>query len=254
MNLLNHPQQHIRCLARSISACLLAHAALATASAQQAPDLATIVRGVDGSVKDRLDRLAAYTVTEHYAVFRGREFSKPAAEMLVRTTYKKETGKSYQILSQSGSSLWRNEVLKTLLENEQKMSQPGNVETALINSTNYEMKLDRNAAQTLEGRQCLVLDITPRRKSQYLFNGQLWVDAHDFAIVQLKGTAAKSAVFIANAAEVTRQYADFENVPMATHAEAVSGSALLGQTVIKVDYSGYQMQLLTTPMKASAQH
>src|SRR6185369_5463696 len=103
--------------------------------------------------------------------------------MLVRTTYRKETGKNYEILSQSGSSLWRNEVLKTLLENEQRMSQPGNVETALINSWNYDMKLNQNAAQMLNGRQCLVLDITPRRKSQFLFKGELWVDAHDYAIV-----------------------------------------------------------------------
>jgi len=217
----------------------------------QVPDVFTVIRGVDSSVKDRLDRLAGYTVTEHYAVFRGHDTSKPTAEMLVRTTYRKEAGKSYEILSQSGSSLWRNEVLKTLLENEQRMSRPGNVETALINSSNYEMKLDNNPAQMLNGRQCLVLDITPRRKSQYLFKGQLWVDAHDYAIVQLKGTAAKSAIFIANAAEVTRQYAEVENLPMATHAEAVSGSALLGQTVVKVDYSGYQMQLSGAPMKAS---
>ena len=211
-----------------------------------------MVHGVDTSVKDRMNRLASYSVTEHYAVFRGRDLSTPAAEMLVKTTYRKQTGKSYQILSQSGSSLWRNQVLKTLLENEQKMSQPGNVETALINSSNYEMQLDKNPAQTLNGRECLLLDITPRRKSQYLFQGLLWVDAHDYSIVQLKGTAAKSAVFIANAAELTRQYSEVESVPMATHAEAVSGSALLGQTVVKVDYSGYQVQLVPVPVTASA--
>jgi len=69
-----------------------------------------------------------------------------------------------------------------------------------------------------------------------------------------QGTAGKSALFIANAAEVTRQYDEVNTVPMATHAEAVSGSALLGQTVVKVDYSGYQMQLISGPMKASASH
>ena len=220
----------------------------------QVPDLSTVIHGVDNSVKERLDRLASYTVVEHYAVFRGKDTSKPTAEMVVKTTYRKETGKSYQILSQSGSSLWRSQVLKTLLENEQRMSQAGNVETALINSDNYEMKLDKNAVQTLNGRQCLLLDITPRRKSQYLFQGLLWVDAHDYAIVQLKGTAAKSAVFVANAAEVTRQYAEMNDVPMATHAEALSASALLGQTVVKVDYSNYEMQLIANPVKASVSH
>src|SRR6202012_85696 len=104
---------------------------------------------------------------------------------------------------------------------------PGNVETALINSANYEMKLNRNPVQNLEGRQCLLLDIIPRRNSEYLFKGTLCVDTHDYAIVQLKGTAGKSAFFLASAAQVTRAYAEINSLPMATHAEAVSGSALL---------------------------
>ena len=211
--------------------------------AQQVPDIATIVRGVDAAVNNRINRLAGYTVTEHYAVFRGHNQADPAAEMVVKTTYTREGGKSYAILSQSGSSLWRNEVLKTLLDNEKRMSQPGNVQTALINSANYEMKLDKNSTQRIDGRDCLVLDINPRRTSQYLFKGMLWVDAHDFAIVQLKGTASKSAFILASAAEVSRVYADIQGLPMATHANAVSGSALLGQTVVKIDYSYYQLNL-----------
>lgn len=217
------------------------------AFAQQTADIDTVIRGIDASVKNRIDRLAGYTVTEHYAVFRGKDEIHPAAEMLVKTTYRKQTGKTYDIVSQSGSSIWRNEVLGTLLDNEKRMSQPGNVETALINSSNYEMKLDGNARERLNGRDCLVLDITPRRSSQYLFNGKLWVDAQDFAIVQLKGTASKSAFFLVSAAEVTRQYDEIRELPMATHAEAVSGSALLGQTVVKIDYSNYQLDLAAGP-------
>lgn len=208
----------------------------------QEPDLETIIRGVDASVKNRIDHIADYTVTEHYQVFRGKD-EKPAAEILVHTVYRKEIGKNYTILSQSGSSLWRNEVLGTLLDNEKKMSQPGNVEMALINSANYEMKLDPNPRESMNGRDCLVLDITPRRTSEYLFKGKLWVDAHDFAIVQLKGTAAKSSFFLARAADVSRQYNEISGLPMALHAEAVSGSALLGETVVKIDYSDYRIDL-----------
>ena len=206
----------------------------------QTPNLTAIVQGVDASVRNRLARIADYTVTEHYVVFRGKD-EHPAAEMLVQTLYRKESGKSYTILSQNGSSLLRNEVLGTLLDNEKKMSQPGNVETALINTANYEMKLDANPLQSLNGRDCLVLDITPRRNTEYLFKGRLWVDAHDFGIVQLQGTASKSAFFLARAAEVSRQYSEIDGLPMATHAEAVSGSALLGQTVVKIDYTNYKI-------------
>lgn len=225
----------------AVSVCLLcARSSLLRA---QIPDIQTIIRGVDASVKDRIDRIADYTVTEHYVVYRGKDETHPAAEMMVQTVYRKETGKSYTILSQSGSGLWRNEVLGTLLENEKKMSQPGNVQTALINSANYEMRLDGNPRANLNGRDCLVLDIKPRRSSEYLFNGRLWVDAQDFAIVQLEGTASKSAFFLARAADVTRQYMEINGMPMATHARAVSGSALLGQTVVKIDYSNYKIDL-----------
>lgn len=214
--------------------------------AQQVPDITAIVHGVDASVKNRIDHLAAYTVTEHYALFRGKDETHPTAEMLVKTTYRKQTGKSYEIESESGSSFWRNEVLAALLDNEKRMSQPANTETALINSTNYEMNLDENAREQINGRDCLVLDINPRRNSQFLFKGKLWVDVKDFAIVQLKGTASKSAFFLASAANVTRQYDKVSGLPMATHAQAISGSSLLGQTVVKIDYTNYQLDLVPT--------
>ena len=214
---------------------------------QQPPDIGTVVRGVDASVKSRIDRLAGYTATEHYAVFRGKDDTHPTAEMLVKTTYTRQSGKNFEILSQTGSALLRNEVLRTLLDNEKRMSQPGNVETALIDSANYEMKLEADPRQRLNDRDCLVLDITPRRNSEYLFKGRLWVDAKDFAIVQLQGTASKSAFFLASAAQVTRQYDELDSLPMASHAQAVSGSALLGRTTVKVDYTNYQLEL--TPEK-----
>lgn len=213
------------------------------AFAQQQLDAGAVVRGVDGSVKNRIDRLAGYTVTEHYAVYRGKDETHQAADMVVKTTYRKQTGKSFEIVSQSGGAVWRNEVLGTLLDNEKRMSQPNNVGTALINSSNYDMKLDGSAHEQLNGHDCLVLAITPRHPSQYLFKGKLWVDAQDFAIVQLKGTASKSAFFLASAAEVVRQYDELSGLPMATHAQAVSGSSLLGQTVVKIDYTNYQLDL-----------
>ncbi len=137
----------------------------------------------------------------------------------------------------------RSEVLGTLLENEKRMSQPGNVETALIDSANYDMKLTSDPHRELEGRDCLVVSLSPRRSSPFLFKGTLWVDARDYAIVQLEGTASKSPFFLASAAQVSRQYADVSGFPMATHAKAVSNSTLLGQTVVKIDYSDYQIEL-----------
>lgn len=232
-------------LARHLRIILIAPLLAVGLKAQPPLEISTIIHGVDASVKNRIDHLAAYTVTEHYAVFRGKDETHPAAEMLVKTTYRKQQGKSYEILSQSGSAFWRNEVLSTLLSNEKHISLPGNVEMALINSANYEMTLDLNARDQINGRDCLVLDITPRRASQFLVKGKIWVDARDFAIVLLKGRASKSAFFLASAAEVTRQYDEVKGLPMASHAQAISASSLLGQTVVKIDYTNYQVDVMT---------
>jgi len=88
-----------------------------------------------------------------------------------------------------------------------------------------------------------VIELTPKRNSPYLFKGTLWVDAKDYSIVQLKGTASKSPLFLTSAAQVTRQYMNVSGFPMATHAMAISNSSLLGQTVVKIDYKDYQIDI-----------
>ena len=206
-------------------------------------DNATVVQHIDAAVQARLDHIAEYSVTEHYAVFRGGDETHPAAEMTVKTVYRKEQGKSYTTLSESGSSFLRSQVLATLLEKEKQINLPGNRDAALIKSANYEMKLVSGQPQPLAGRDCLVLSITPRRESPALFNGTLWVDAKDFTIVQLEGQAAKSYSVFTGPAQVARQYALIDGFSMATHARAASNSALFGQTVIKIDYQGYEIKL-----------
>jgi hypothetical protein len=104
------------------------------------------------------------------------------------------------------------------------------------------MKLKSNETQRIDGRECLVLSIVPRRPSPFLFTGTLWVNARDYSIVQLQGMAAKSHSMLTGPAQVARQYANVDGFPMATHARAVSNSMLLGQTIVKIDYQGYQIQ------------
>ena len=138
-----------------------------------------------------MQNVAGYTVIEHYAVFRGQDETHPAAEMLVKTEYARDAGKSFTILSQSGSSLLRSEVLGTLLNNEKRMSQPGNVGAALIDSENYQMRMASNSRQQLDGRDCLMIELTPKRNSPYLFKGTLWVDATDYSDCPTQGNGVQ---------------------------------------------------------------
>jgi len=202
-----------------------------------------VIRLIDAAVQRRFEHVLGFTDIEHYAVFRGRDETHPAAEMTVKTTYKKGVGKSYEVQSQSGSAIVQRFGLRPLLDNEKIVNLPGNVERSWFNSANYQMKLRPGGVVQLDGRDCYVLDVTAKRKAPNMINGELWVDARDGSIVKLDGIASKSPSPLAGPTHLMRQYMELDGYPMGTHARAESNSALIGRTVVVIDYGEYHLEL-----------
>jgi hypothetical protein len=211
------------------------------AAAQQL-DQASVIRQIDAAVFSRVNRIAGYTVTEHYAVYKGQDETHSVADMTVKTTYRKETGKSYEVLSSSGSALVRRLGLDSILENERTINLPANVPQSWITSANYEMTL-KPGTQVIDGRECLAVAINPKRKAPNLIVGTLWVDAKDYTIVRLEGLASKAPSVFAGVTHMMRQYALVQGFSMATHAHAESSTFLYGRTVVAIDYSGYEIEV-----------
>jgi outer membrane lipoprotein-sorting protein len=236
----NRASTALTSIARAI-VCLLFCGLAETSGFAQQLDAPSVIQHIDASVKDRIDHITAYNVTEHYAVFRGND-TQSSADLTVKTAYRKDQGKTYTVLSESGSSIMRHE-LHNILDDEKHMSQPGVRENVLVNSANYAMTLKSDAPVQLDGRDCLVLQLTPKRNDPSLFRGALWVDARDYSIVQLEGVASKSHSFLLSPSQVSRQYSNVNGYPMATHAKGTSSIAMMGQVTIKIDYTGYQIEL-----------
>ena len=215
---------------------------IGTAPAQQL-DAASVIRQIDAAVKTRYESIAGFTVTEHYAVYRGKDESRPVAEMTVKTTYRKDSGKSYDIVAESGPAVIRKFGFGPLLANEKSINQPGNVAQSWFTSANYEMTLKPGGIQRLDGRDCFVLAIKPRRKAPNLIEGTLWVDARDHSIVQIAGTPSRSPSVWAGTTHMMRRYANVDGFAMATHARAESNSFLFGRTIVTIDYQDYHLQL-----------
>lgn len=213
---------------------------LPVSASAQALDPAAILKAVDASVAHREATLAGYTAVEHYSIYRSGDSTHPAAEMTVKVTYRSESGKSYEIVNESGSSLLRKAVLERTLDDERNLTKPSERVQALIDTSNYKMKVAASA--TLDDRPCVVLQITPRRSVSYLFAGKLWVDARDGSIVQLDGTTAKPVSILAGPTQVSRQYTLIDGYPMATRATANTSVALVGQIRMVIDYSDYHLQ------------
>jgi len=105
------------------------------------------------------------------------------------------------------------------------------------------MKLKPGGLQQVDGRDCYVLTVTPKHAGPGLIEGTIWVDGGDESIVKVEGTTAKSVSIFAGASHVMRQYAKFSGFSEATHARAVTGSVPFGETVITIDYSGYELKI-----------
>lgn len=214
---------------------------VAMAASAQAPE--AIVRSVDGAVQARYNNILAFTDSEHYAVYRGDDETHPVAEMTVIDNYKKGVGKSYTIVSESGSSIILKFGLRPLLENEKQINLPGNLEKSWFISDNYQMKLRPGGPVRLNGRACYIFDIAARNKAPNTMNGSMWVDASDGTLAQIDGMATEAASVFSGPAHMHREYANIEGYSMAMRARAESKSAVFGRTVVTIDYSHYKLQI-----------
>jgi hypothetical protein len=226
--------------------CLLIGCPTFALSQTPPPDEASVILHIDAVIKARFEAVLSFTVTEHYAVYRNSDETHPAAEMNVKTAYDKDTGKSYTILSESGSDILKHFVLDALLENEKHINEPGNREASWFTSANYELKLLPDAIQRVDGRDCYALSMNPKQKASNLIRGTMWVDAMDFSTVRIEGISTKSPSMLTGPSHVMRQYALFKGFAQATHARAESNSALFGKTIVTIDYSNYEIKIRAT--------
>jgi len=229
--------------------CAAAAFALAVAGAQT-PGTA-VYQQIDEAVQQRVDNVAGFTDIEKYDVYRGHDETHPAAEITVKMTYRRGVGRSYRILSQSGSDLIRKSGLIPLLNAETRLSDPGTLEHTWFTTANYQMKLKSSQPEPLNGSQCYELAIIPRHKGPSALRGTLWVNAEDGSIVKVEGVASRRPSILAGSTRMMREYRKINGYAMATHARAESDSHIIGRTVVTVEYSDYHLIFYPTPASAA---
>lgn len=207
-----------------------------------AGDDAALVHKIDAMTRSRYERVLGSSDTERYAVYRGADQTNPAAEMTVRVTYRKGRGKTYKVLSQSGSTLIQHFVLKPLIVGEQQINDPAAVEQSWFTTANYQMREQPGQTRMLEGRTCVAVAIKAKAKAPNLIDGTVWVDPANGAILEVEGIASKAPSMFAGTTKMTRYYAMMDGYAQATHARAES-SGMFGRTVVTIDYSDYHLEM-----------
>ena len=225
---------------RQRRAFLVAALLICAAGNGAAPDLVreeSVIRGVDQAEVHRETDLTGYSVTGHYTV-RSNRF-QTSAEVTVAIVYSRGAGKSYQVLSRSGSSVLQTRVLDRLLQEEAAMSRGDLRPHVVVTSANYRMRLI--SKEPLAGRQPDVLELIPLTKKPHLLKGRAWFDAEDHSLVRIEGRPAASASFWAGRPMIVREYEKIDGFSMARQSHALSDTLLLGKTELTIEYSGYKL-------------
>jgi len=106
-----------------------------------------------------------------------------------------------------------------------------------ISPENYSLEL--LGEQQIGPHHCFVAQALPKRKDKYLFEGKLWIDVDDYAVVRIEGHPAKRPSFWIQRAEFVRQYQKIGDFWLPQRDETVVQVRMYGKKVLTIDHQDY---------------
>lgn len=183
--------------------------------------------------------LKRYEAIRHYKVqYQG--FGKLiAAKMDVELNFDTVSGKSFRILSQSGSKLLCDKVLKRAVDSEEEASKD-RASTAL-SPANYRFQLV--GTDKIQGRPVYILNVDPWKKTKFLYRGTVWVDGADFAVVKIDVEPAQNPSFWISSTQIENTNAKTEGIWLPQQNRSESKIRIGGTAVLTIDYGIYHVIL-----------
>jgi hypothetical protein len=183
----------------------------------------------------RNEQLKRYSAVRTYEI-RNPE-GKLAAQAVVRVEYQAPDKRTFNKTSEKGSGIVRHLVFDRLIQSESETSSGREHHDSAITSANYTFTLA--GEEDLGPDHCFVVEATPKRREKYLFEGKIWIDAHDFAVVRIAGHPAKKPSFWINRAEFVRQYQRIAGFWLPFRDETSVEVKMYGKRVFTIDHQQY---------------
>jgi hypothetical protein len=199
---------------------------------------AQIVAEMEHQNQIRLDGLRHYHSIRQYDVSYKGFSAKIAAALVVDVNYDAGTGKTFRIVSQSGSNLLVSKVLKKLIESEKDAGQDKH--STALTPANYKFHLA--GVENVAGRSAYILDVEPLANSKYLYRGKIWVDAADFAVAKIEAEPAKNPSFWISKTAINHQYVRTDGFWLPAQNRTESKVRVGGNAVLSIDYGKYQVE------------
>lgn len=176
--------------------------------------------------------LQQYSDIRTYAVTNTK--GKVHAQKIVQMDYRAPDRKTFSTTSEKGPRLVLHMVLDRLIESETKAATGKEQHDSSITPANYTFAL--LGEEEIEPYHCYVVQAVPKRKDKYLFEGRMWIDARDFAIVKIAGHPAKKLSFWIERAEFVRQYRKSGEFWLPLKDETAVDVRFYGKKILTIDH------------------
>lgn len=230
-----------------VRAILMTAAVLSTAvgARSQGADLkipasltaAQIVERMQSHDRKQTQDLGFYKTLRHYEVVYNGFGRKVEARMDVEADYDASSGKSLEIVSQSGSKFLLEKVLKRAVDSEREAFHDR--KSTALTTANYRFKL--LGEQDLAGHSAYILNVEPLVPSKFLYRGKIWVDAADFAMVKMETEPAKSPSFWISRTLIHYTGVKTDGFWMPQEVRSETSVRIGGMAVLTIDYGNYQI-------------
>jgi len=172
------------------------------------------------------ERSVAYTVTREYQLSAAGA-PRPSSNVVAQVSFIPPSAKQYVIVKAEGSERGAG-IVRKVLDHEAGMARHAAPND--ISRQNYDFAL--LGRESLEGRGCYVLQLSPKRNAVDLVRGKAWVDAQNFLVRRVEGDTAKSPSFWIKKLVVTLNYGQVNGVWVQTSTQAVADVRLAGTHVL----------------------
>ena len=143
---------------------------------------------------------------------------------------------TYKVLGFEGDKTVKNEVIARFLQAEVEAQSQQAVDFA-VTPANYKFQYKRR--DVLDGRPVHVFQVTPRKKRENLFKGEIWIDAATYLRVQETGYMVKNPSIWVKKFTFTRRYQVQDGISVPLLVEGRVDTRLVGSAELTMQLSNF---------------